>query len=246
MKIIKSLSAILAVGIAVNFAVAHEPDGKHPVDTRAAAACGPNECAPSTYDASCQCCAAHASPAKTKPIRIGQSAPASDRSPNTSKRTITAPEPFNTPTMSPRRVPRPRATSILWESDIRKAAIRSSRDGKPMLLNVSADWCHFCTKMKHETYTQRQLIDQINDQFVAVDLDADANRQLVQLLGIKSLPTVLLVTPDIKVVTTMTGFQSADELTHQLNQVAPRIQRRSERINNAIITVSRENDIVVE
>ena len=114
-----------------------------------------------------------------------------------------------------------------------------------MLLNVSADWCHFCHKMKSETYTHRPVIDQINEQFVAVDLDADANRQLVQILGIKSLPTILLVTPDIKVVSTMSGFQSADALTTRLNQLVPSSSQRSEKTDDTVITVSHEN-IAVE
>ena len=115
-----------------------------------------------------------------------------------------------------------------------------------MLLNVSADWCHFCRQMKRETYTQRAVIDQINDQFVAVDLDADADRQLVKLLGITSLPTVLVVTPDIKVVSTMSGFQSANALIAKLNQVAPRSSRNTEKTDDTVSTVSYEADVVVE
>jgi thiol:disulfide interchange protein len=143
-------------------------------------------------------------------------------------------------------VPTPRATKIVWESDIRRAALRSARAGKPMLLNVSADWCHFCRQMKKETYTQRAVIDQINDQFIAVDLDADADRQLVQLLGITSLPTILVVTPDIKVVSTVSGFQSANALIARLNQVAPRSSRSTEKTDDTVATVSYDADVVVE
>ena len=235
MKIIKPMFALLTLCLALDFTFAGDPTPQS-ASTRSVDACGVNGCDPATYDPACKCCATSRpgvanSSVKPKPVQVGR---------------IVAPEPVQPATTRTRAVPAPRPVSINWESDIRRAAIRSAREGKPMLLNVSADWCHFCRQMKSETYTQRAVIEQLNDQFVAVDLDADANRELVQLLGIKSLPTILLVTPEINVVSTMNGFQSADALITRLNQVVPRSSKRTERPDDSVITVSREEHMVVE
>lgn len=104
------------------------------------------------------------------------------------------------------------SNTIRWEEDIRAAAARSRATGQPMLIQVTATWCGYCQQMKRDTYTNAGIIAAINRNFVAVRLDADANREIVGRMKIESLPTTLIVLPNLEVVERLEGFQSAAQL----------------------------------
>lgn len=113
---------------------------------------------------------------------------------------------------------------VEWESDIRAAAERSRATGQPMLIQVTADWCGYCQQMKRETYTNQGLINGINRDFIAVRVNADNDRDLVEKMSVKSLPTTLVVLPNLEVVERLEGFQSAAQLKDVLGKHMQRAQ----------------------
>ena len=110
------------------------------------------------------------------------------------------------------------STSIQWETDFRAAVERSRATGQPMLVQVTAEWCGYCQQMKRETFTDRNLISDVNRSFVSVKLDADANRELVQQMNVKSLPTTLVILPNMQVAERLEGFQSAAQMFRGLSR----------------------------
>jgi uncharacterized protein len=52
---------------------------------------------------------------------------------------------------------------------------RAEREGKPVLLSISAVWCHWCHVMDETSYSDRGVIDLINKRFVPVRVDSDRN-----------------------------------------------------------------------
>lgn len=105
--------------------------------------------------------------------------------------------------------------------------------GQPMLIQVSASWCGYCRKMKSEVFSQPRIQRDLARGFVTVELDADQNREFVQRLGIKSLPTTLILTPDMQIADRMEGFRSADQIQAKLNRFLPRAELHREMIELA-------------
>jgi uncharacterized protein len=90
-----------------------------------------------------------------------------------------------------------------WGSD----AFRRAREiNRPILLDVGAVWCPWCTLMDRETYTNPTTAQYINQHFVAVKVDFDASPVLVAQLqraqAVLNLPAGLpltsFITPDGK------------------------------------------------
>lgn len=119
--------------------------------------------------------------------------------------------------------------SVKWESDFRTGVQHSLQSGLPLLVQVSADWCGYCQKMKQETLVDPTVIRTLNRGFVTVMLDADANRELVQQLNVKSLPTTLVILPNGRVVENLNGYQSASALQTMLNRYQQRVQLETDR-----------------
>ena len=117
------------------------------------------------------------------------------------------------------RTPLTRRPVLNWHTDLRQAAQTVRSNPRPMLVTVTADWCSHCRRMKNETFTDAGLIQHLNAAgYVPVRLDADANKELVQRIGVTSLPTTLIVSPNLKIEARLAGFRSAAQLTQSLRQ----------------------------
>ena len=49
----------------------------------------------------------------------------------------------------------------------------AAEQGKPVLLDIGAVWCHWCHVMDRESYEDQEVAAIINDQFIAVKVDRD-------------------------------------------------------------------------
>lgn len=115
------------------------------------------------------------------------------------------------------------AAEIPWSTNIEDSLHRAASNGQPVLMEFTADWCVFCKKMEKNTFPNPQVTQKISSNFVAVRVDADQNKGLVKDLGIKGLPAILIVSPDLKVIKRISGFQTPEALVKQLDEVTSAI-----------------------
>lgn len=113
---------------------------------------------------------------------------------------------------------RPSYQSIEWNTSIRRAVDQAARENRPILVQVSAPWCPHCQQMKETSWTNPQLTRLVNERFVAIEVNADEQRDFIDRMGIKSLPTTLVVGSDLQVLDRLQGFQSADQLLQTLSR----------------------------
>ncbi|MBC7246966.1 MAG: thioredoxin domain-containing protein [Actinobacteria bacterium] len=72
--------------------------------------------------------------------------------------------------------PRPnRAHEIGWLPWGEEAFSRAAREEKPILLSISAVWCHWCHVMDETTYSDPEVIELVNRNYVPVRVDNDRN-----------------------------------------------------------------------
>lgn len=72
--------------------------------------------------------------------------------------------------------PRPnRAGEIVWYPWGKEAFSRAVREGKPILLSISAVWCHWCHVMDETTYSDPEIIRMINREYIPIRVDSDRN-----------------------------------------------------------------------
>src|SRR5438067_1652639 len=115
------------------------------------------------------------------------------------------------------------AGPIAWQKDMQAAMRESVRQQKPLFVSVGARWCGPCRKMHSETFPNAAFAAQVNSQFIPVLIDADEQPAVVQKLGVEAYPTVLVVSPEQKIVGRFTGFQTAPQLQTRLAAFKPRV-----------------------
>ena len=113
---------------------------------------------------------------------------------------------------------------IPWLSNYETALDQSRRSGRPVLVKVSATWCGACKQMKNETLTNAGVIRDISTAFIPVEIDADIDRKLIEQMGVRSLPSLLVITPDLRIVERIEGFRTPQQLSTTLLRHTQRAQ----------------------
>jgi uncharacterized protein YyaL (SSP411 family) len=88
-----------------------------------------------------------------------------------------------------------RAHEIQWRSWGAGAFAEAVAANKPVLLNLTAVWCHWCHLMDETTYSDPSLIDIINTNFVAIRVDADKHPHVQDRYIAGGWPTNAFLTP---------------------------------------------------
>lgn len=92
--------------------------------------------------------------------------------------------------------PRPnRAAAIGWQPWGEEAFLRAQHEGKPILLSISAVWCHWCHVMDESTYSDQSVQEQIAEHFVAVRVDQDDRPDINRRYNQGGWPTTAFLTP---------------------------------------------------
>jgi uncharacterized protein YyaL (SSP411 family) len=112
--------------------------------------------------------------------------------------------------------PRPnRAHEIRWRPWTAEAFEEARRADKPILLSISAVWCHWCHVMDETSYSDQGVIDSVNQRFVPVRVDNDVRPDVNQRYNMGGWPTTAFLTPQGDILTGATYLppeQMADAL----------------------------------
>lgn len=97
--------------------------------------------------------------------------------------------------------PRPnRASEINWLEWSEEAFNRSREEGKPILLAISAVWCHWCHVMDETSYSDEQNIKIINELYIPIRVDADKRPDIESRYLLGGWPTTAILTEEGEVM----------------------------------------------
>ncbi|MGJ8637922.1 MAG: thioredoxin family protein [Opitutaceae bacterium] len=106
-----------------------------------------------------------------------------------------------------------------WMTDFEAAKAKAAEEKKPLLLDFTgSDWCGWCIKLDKEVFSQDAFKAYAKESLVLVELDfprdsstlpegvAEQNEALAKKYGVRGFPTILVLSPDGKLVEE-TGYQ---------------------------------------
>lgn len=97
--------------------------------------------------------------------------------------------------------PRPnRASEINWRSWGDAAFAEAREQGKPVLLAISAVWCHWCHVMDETSYSVPEIIEVINDRYVPVRVDNDERPDVNRRYNMGGWPSTVFLTPEGEII----------------------------------------------
>jgi uncharacterized protein YyaL (SSP411 family) len=141
--------------------------------------------------------------------------------------------------------PRPnRAAEINWRPWSAAAFDEAKSTTRPILLSISAVWCHWCHVMDETTYSHAGIIDLINREYVPIRVDNDVRPDINQRYNMGGWPSTAFLTASGDILTGATYLppdQMADALTkvagyYRTNQaeIATRVLEARKRTGSAV------------
>jgi uncharacterized protein YyaL (SSP411 family) len=116
--------------------------------------------------------------------------------------------------------PRPnRAAEINWHPWSATAFEEAKQAGKPILLSISAVWCHWCHVMDETTYSHPGVIDLINREYVPIRVDNDVRPDINQRYNMGGWPSTAFLTASGDILTGAT-YLPPDQMADALTRIA--------------------------
>jgi len=103
------------------------------------------------------------------------------------------------------------------------ASEAASADQALVLLDFSAEWCGPCKAMKKNTFPAKEFVEGAGAVRIAV-VDIDANPKMAQSFKVSAVPTLVLLTPDNKIVSRRTGYMDAAALVGWIKDGRERVK----------------------
>jgi len=92
--------------------------------------------------------------------------------------------------------PRPnRAAEINWREWNAEAFEQAEAGDRPILLSISAVWCHWCHVMDETTYSDQGVIDLINRDYLPIRVDNDLRPDINSRYNMGGWPSTVFLTP---------------------------------------------------
>jgi uncharacterized protein YyaL (SSP411 family) len=136
--------------------------------------------------------------------------------------------------------PRPnRAHEIQWSPWGPQAFERAKRENKPILLAISAVWCHWCHVMDETSYSDDAVIEAINGRLIPVRVDNDERPDVNARYNQGGWPTTAFLTPDGALLAGATYLppeqmrQAVDQIAHFYDEHRAEIEERAQQLRGA-------------
>jgi uncharacterized protein YyaL (SSP411 family) len=112
----------------------------------------------------------------------------------------------------------PVSRPVAWLEWGPEAFARARTEGKPLLLSISASWCHGCAVMDSVSYADARVADRIAADLIPVRVDADRRPDVNDRYNLDGWPTTVLLTPSGEMLTGTT-YLPPDGLLAMLDEV---------------------------
>lgn len=97
--------------------------------------------------------------------------------------------------------PRPnRASEIAWRPWGPEAFAEAAAQDRPILLAISAVWCHWCHVMDETSYSDPEVIATLNARFIPIRVDNDERPDVNRRYNMGGWPTTAFLTPEGEII----------------------------------------------
>lgn len=121
-----------------------------------------------------------------------------------------------------------------WVTDFDKALTDAKEFSKPIFVDVYAEWCSWCHKLDKEVYSDPKFTEYMKSYILArIDSeDGGQGSRVAEKYDVDSLPTMIVLNSQGKVLDRITGFMTAPKLIEELEYVRKLLDAESKNPGN--------------
>ncbi|NMB40603.1 MAG: thioredoxin domain-containing protein, partial [Firmicutes bacterium] len=124
---------------------------------------------------------------------------------------------------------------INWQKWGEKAFAKAREENKPILLSISGSWCHWCHVMDDTTYSDQEVVEKINQDYVPIRVDTDLRPDINARYNLGGWPTTAFLTPEGEIISGGTYIppdsmlETLEDVYHVYRQDSAGIKEKSRR-----------------
>ncbi len=103
--------------------------------------------------------------------------------------------------------------AVAWAPWSAETFARARREGRYVLFDGAAEWCHWCHVMDETTYRDPAVVRRIAARFIAVRVDVDARPDLADRYAAWGWPATVLFSPDGRELEKYRGYLPPERLS---------------------------------
>jgi protein disulfide-isomerase len=104
-----------------------------------------------------------------------------------------------------------------WLDDYNQARRKGVETDRPVLLYVTSPDCHYCSKMQSMTFSDSQVVTDLQQRFVAARMHLAAESELGKQLMINIYPTTIIISPQGKILDYVRGYMDPVSLQQRMS-----------------------------
>lgn len=112
-----------------------------------------------------------------------------------------------------------RGEDISWQTNAQQAWDQAREEGRPLVMFITRQGCHYCEKMKSQTFTDQELCGYLEAGFVPLEVDSSQEQEVANKLGVRAYPTTVVIAVRATqpvLLDRIVGYMSADKLRQRL------------------------------
>ena len=114
-----------------------------------------------------------------------------------------------------------------WDDE---AFEKAKRENKPVLLDISAVWCHWCHRLDQDTYAVPDIAEYVKSNYIPIRVDTDKRPDINRRYNLGGWPTTAFLTPDGRLIGGGTYFPP-----EQMRQLLRDIKASWQKLQNQAI-----------
>lgn len=121
-----------------------------------------------------------------------------------------------------------------WLKTVASAQKQAKEKNQLILVDMFAEWCGWCHRFEREVFPSKQFQDATKD-IVLLRLDTEDGKegtQMARKFGVTSLPTFLLLTPDLTAAGLIRGYAPPDQFVKMLAETRTKHVLFEQRVKN--------------
>lgn len=108
---------------------------------------------------------------------------------------------------------------LAWNDFTPATLARAAKERKYIVLDGSAEWCHWCHVMEAETYHDPAIRKILDAHFIAVKVDVDSRPDIEERYGEYGWPATVIFSPDAQELGKYRGFIPAEKFAGILGDI---------------------------
>ncbi|MEZ6138006.1 MAG: thioredoxin family protein [Pirellulaceae bacterium] len=111
------------------------------------------------------------------------------------------------------------ADGVEWLRSAEQAAELSKKTGKPIMIYVRSENCHYCDRMQQEVWQNPMTAAIVMREFVPLKLTREENKEAVEAMKVKGYPSTLIFSAARTYVGRLDGYLSNEKFLAAISEV---------------------------